>query len=208
MNNYEITRRETEKRFLKYSQENMISRFSLEHDAEYLYLPFVNVQCRIERSSGRVEMHRADEEVWQEADFNPAMTIYDYLCDSKPYCHASGEFVTIHSLQAVITSRIGGNMFDSMADFIEHNTEAVCRACEAMGGQKAGKGDLSYQFSVFADLQMRLSFWHSDEDFPASLEIFWDKNVLDYIRFETTYYAAGYIMSELRKLASVDNKAI
>ena len=146
-------------------------------------------------------MHRPDEEIWRKADYNSAMTIYDYLCDSKPYCHASGEFVTIQSLQAVITSRIGGTMFDSMAEFINQNPAAICRACQAMGGQKTGKGDLSYQFPVLADLQMRLSFWHSDEDFPASLEIFWDKNVLDYIRFETTYYAAGYIMSELRTLA-------
>lgn len=201
MNNYELTKRETAKRFLNYSQEEMLRRFLLEHDEKYLYLPFVNARCRIGRNTGRIEMRRADEEVWREADYNAAMTIYDYLCDSKPYCHASGEFVTIQSLQAVITSRIGGSMFDSMAAFIDQHSAAVCQACEAMGGQKAGKGDISYQFSVLADLQMRLSFWHADEDFPASLEIFWDQNVLDYIRFETTYYAVGYILSELHTLA-------
>ena len=57
---------------------------------------------------------------------------------------------------------------------------------------------MGWQFPVFdGGLDLRLCFWAEDEDFPASLRLFWDKNVLDYIRFETTYYASGFLLDEL-----------
>lgn len=203
-NNYETAKYEGAGLFLTHSQEAMIDRFSLKADETYLYMAFFNRKVRIRRRTGLVYIlpeglaaENAEDKDWQEADFNVSMTLYDYLCTSKPGCKASGEFVTSHSLQAVVTSMIGGSMFDEPAAFFDSHPDQVRQRCIELGGFPGGKGDISYQFTLFADLQIRISFWHSDEEFPAQLVIFWDKNVLDYIKFETTYYAATFLLNEI-----------
>jgi len=45
-----------------------------------------------------------------------------------------------------------------------------------------------------------LRFWNSDEEFPASLVVLWDANVLDFMRFETTWFAAGHVLSRIQVL--------
>ena len=65
------------------------------------------------------------------------------------------------------------------------------------GGEKAGAGDVSYNLPVFQALKLRLSFWDADDEFPASLSLLWDENVLDFMRYETTFYAAGYLLDRL-----------
>ena len=50
-------------------------------------------------------------------------------------------------------------------------------------------------FPVFGELKARQLL--ADEDFPASLQVFWDQNVLDYIRFETTYYQVFCVLRRI-----------
>ena len=44
-----------------------------------------------------------------------------------------------------------------------------------------------------------VQFWFADEDFPAQLQFFWDKNALQYLRYETMYYALGLLRGHLRR---------
>ena len=60
-------------------------------------------------------------------------------------------------------------------------------------------GDIGYQFSVFGQLQLILKFYHSDEDFPASVTLLWDKNTLQYIFYETTFYIAGFLLQKIQE---------
>lgn len=53
--NYDRMRDRMEQEFVKYDQKEMIRKFSLEHDEEYLYLPFVGREYRVNRRNGRVE---------------------------------------------------------------------------------------------------------------------------------------------------------
>ena len=90
-----------------------------------------------------------------------------------------------------------GSMFQSRADAFAGRTALLAAACERMGGEKAGAGDVSYNLPVFQALKLRLSFWDADDEFPASLSLLWDENVLDFMRYETTFYAAGYLLERL-----------
>ena len=38
VSNYEITKRRVQGEFIKYDQQNMIDKFSLEHDDDFLYI--------------------------------------------------------------------------------------------------------------------------------------------------------------------------
>ena len=46
---------------------------------------------------------------------------------------------------------------------------------------------------------MQLRFWHADEDFPPSLDLLWDRNTLQFLRYETTWFAAGVLRRRLRE---------
>ena len=46
---------------------------------------------------------------------------------------------------------------------------------------------------------MILQFWDADEEFEAVLKIMWDENILDYMHYETTYFAASHLLSRLKE---------
>lgn len=74
----------------------------------------------------------------------------------------------------------------------------MAHACEALRGRKLDKGDAAYELDLFPFLPLILRFWESDEDFPASLQILTDKNVLDYMHYETLMFAITHILERLK----------
>ena len=214
--NYTLAQKNGARLFLKRDQEEIIRRCGLEADDRFIYVCFLGQEYRVDRQTGillhagqksernkktpdydRMKEPEENRKNPDEAGFEEAMSIYDYLCDSEEGCCASGEFATIQSLQRVMTSRIGEGLFSEYAAFFAQNEDIARQRCEQLGGIPSGMGDISYDFSVWKDLKVRIVFWHSDEDFPASIQIFWDRNVLKYMRFETTYYVVGSLMKKI-----------
>ncbi len=199
LSNYEITKRKTAEAFLKYDQEKMIAKFALKHDENYLYIRFLAHDYRIDRRSGLLEWSEDDFKTCVEGNFNEALTIYDLLCDSKDYCQASGDFINLNSLSSLqsSTKKLGDGLFDNKDKAWDHQEIALSKACESLGGIKAGKGDVAYEIPLFEYVSCRVQFWNSDEDFEASLQIFMDKNILNFIRYETVWYAVGHLKQRL-----------
>ena len=198
VSNYELARRQAMQLYLSFDEAEIAERLGLQRDDKGILVSFLGRPYRAERQGGVLRR------LWDGAEggFGETLTVYDYLCESKRGCHPAGEYVTVGSLQAVVTSTIGGGMNAAAVKWFASDMERARRRCLAMGGRETGQGDLGFAFPVFAGgLDLRLSFWAADEDFPASLRLYWDKNVLDYIRFETTYYAGGFLLEEL-----MDNK--
>ncbi len=195
--NYDITRDRVEGEFPRYDQEAAIKKFNLAHDEDYIYLRFTAHDYRIDRRTGRVE--RLPEA--SHAGFNEVMTIYDVLCGSKPGARLSGEFVRVNDLDGVTkTAYLGGNLFDGSARAFTHRTEALRAACEKLGGTPGTVGDVSYIIPLFDFFPVTLQFWDGDEEFDPVLKLMWDRRTLDFMRYETTYYAAGHLLERLREL--------
>ena len=199
ISNYETTKRRVQGEFLKYDQEKMIRKFALRFDENFLYINFIVHLYRINRHSGLIEWSEDDFETCVEGDFNEALTIYDLLCDSKEGCQASGDFINLQSLSALQSSskKLGDGLFHGKDKVFDHKDVLLCRICEKLGGIKAGKGDVAYEIPLFDFLKCRIQFWNSDEDFDAQLQILMDKNILDFIRYETVWYAVGHLMRRL-----------
>lgn len=197
--NYDVTRDRVEGEFLKYDQEGMIEKFSLAHDEDFLCVRFLACDYRVNRKTGRVERLDGDGPV--HAGFNEAMTIFDVLCESKPGCRLSGEFVRVNDLDGVAqTAHLGGNLFDGSAKAFTHRTGALKAACERLGGTAGKVGDVSYRIPMFDFFPVMLQFWDADDEFDAVLKIMWDRRTLDFMRYETTYYAAGRLLERLREM--------
>ena len=199
VSNYEITKRRVQGDFLKYDQEKMIQKFALKADENYLYIKFIGHCYRIDRKTGYLEWSEDDFLTCTEGDFNEALTIYDLLCDSQENCQAAGEYINLSSLSVLQSSgkKLGDGLFGDRCRVFDHKEELFCRACEKLGGKKAGKGDVAYELPLFDFLDCRIQFWNSDEEFDAQLQVFLDKNILRFIRYETVWYAVGHLIKRL-----------
>ena len=198
VSNYEITKRRVQGEFIKYDQQNMIDKFSLEHDDDFLYIKHLGYLYRINRKSGLVEwLDKAG--LWIEGDFDESLTIYDLLCDSKENCHAVGDYINLISLSALQSSskKLGDGLFDGKDQIFDHKEELLCKICEKLGGTKAGKGDVAYEIPIFDFVKCRIQFWNSDDEFEAQLQVFMDKNILQFIRYETVWYVVTTLMKRL-----------
>ncbi len=197
ISNYEKSQDAAARAFLRYDQSAMIRKFDLSHDADALYITFVDRPHRVDRHTGLVTVVSTGE----KADFNAAMSIYDLLCDSQPLCHLSHEWVNVASLSAIqggTLAKSGDLFLISAADFTGQ-TAALDRACRALHGIPQPKGDVAYQLALFPFLPVLLRFWDADEDFPASLQVLLDKNTLNFIHYETLMYALSHLMRRLRQ---------
>ncbi len=221
--NYETTKKESQKLFLKYDQQHMIDKFHLQHDDDFLYIEFVARLYRIDRHSGNIEWKedekqasspqtagfKCDERIsdrresclWHEAGFEEVLSIFDLLCYSKDDCRLSGNYCNINNVKgANLAAAPGNDMFAHAARSFDHHTHQLAAACEALGGTKAKVGDVSYMIPVFPFLSIQLQFWEGDDEFPPQLKFMWDENILQFMHFETTFYVTGHLIDRLLSL--------
>ena len=191
--NYAIQAEEARLRFLTYDQEAM----PVPMDDTFLYLRFCGSDYRICRADGH--LFRRAGEAWLPADSHgEVLTIFDYLCDAKPGRAPAREAVSMAFLGGHVHANLAAAS-GSLERAIDADPEAFRRACLALDGREAAGGDLCFDLDLFPDLPIRLRFWHADEDFPASLDLLWDRNALQFLRYETTWFAAGVLRRRLRE---------
>lgn len=199
--NYDRMRDQMEREFLKYDQERMIARYGLAYDSSYLYLNFVGRTYRVGRDNGRVEWSPDGLLTAVHAGYNETMTIFDVLCYAKDGCGLSGRFVPVNQLKGTVQASTAGEpLFRRAAKVFEHRTGLLSASCELLGGKCEPVGDVSYRLPIFDFLPVVLQFWDSDEEFEPVLKLMWDENILSYMHYETTWFAASHLWERLAEL--------
>lgn len=198
--NYDLMRDRMELEFAKYDQQEMIRKFSLRHDDDFLYLPFVGREYRIHRANGRVEWYSDTANAFVHAGYNESMTIFDVLAWSKPGCRLSGRFVSVGDLPGTTKSAsAGGNLFSGQSGLFAGRCSALERACRKLGGTPGTVGDVSSILPVFSFLPVMLQFWDADDEFGAVLKFMWDYNATDFMHFETIAFATIHLIERLKE---------
>ncbi len=198
--NYEIMRDRMELEFVRYDQENMIRKFSLTHDTQYLYLRFFGRDYRINRHTGRVEWFCKTTKRYFHADYSESMIIFDMLAWSKPDCQLDGRFVTADNLRGTVKSASpAAGVFARQADPFEGKAAALCNACMKLGGKPGTVGDVSSTIPLFDFFPVVLQFWDADEEFEAVLKFMWDRNSTDFMHYETICFAMGHMVRRLKE---------
>jgi len=196
--NYHIQSDYAKKIFLEFDQEKMIKKFSLKSDCEYIYIYFVGQMYRINRVNGDVEF-TVDGCVYSEqAQFNEVLSIFDLLTYSKDNLTLSGEWTGIHNLNT--TGIFGydetGKSYEKYTRKME-DTGKLKEALEKLGGVQVPFGDIGYVISVFERVPIMIQFWEADDEFSAQIRFLWDKNILDYVRFETSFYIVHHLLDRI-----------
>ena len=195
--NYEIMKERMAERFLTYDQEMIIRKLSLEADEEYLYLTFLSFSYRVNRRNGGIQWLDRTAGRWREAQYNDAMTIYDLLCCSKEGCRISGEYVMLQNLASVASGTVyaGKGILEQEAKWFDHRDREVAAACQRLGGIREERGDVAYRIPVFGNLCVIFRLWDSDEEFPAQLQFLCDRNMLDFMHYETVWFLISHIIT-------------
>ena len=213
--------------FLKYDQEKMKEKFHLQSDEGYLYLPFLDESYRISRQDGRIEKRicgiygqdgRIEKQICEFSgqdgrnekqssgdyavcmDYNVVMTIYDILCCSRGHPVLSGEWCRLSSLQVTGSSPSTELVTGRYAKKFSGRAKQLRQACEALHGEfrsVPASADACYQIPLFPFFSVILQFWDGDEEFAPRIVILWDKNALQFLHFETLYYAMGHLLERL-----------
>ena len=195
MDNYESTLDAARRHFLEYDIALLAKRPGITDAGDHLKTRFFAQTVRIEKSTGQVTLDG------EKVDFVQGLSIYDWLCDRKPGAAAAGEYCPVGSLPGVFVGGSGLQICPkSLADAIQRSPEAFQRRMESMGATPVSYGDIGYRLEIFPGLHMLLKFYFADEEFPPSLMLLWDRNMLQFVRYETIYYIAGCLNERLRCL--------
>lgn len=198
--NYDMMRDRMELEFIKYDQLEMIRKFSLQYDKDYLYLRFIGRVYRINRRNGRVEWYSSAAKTFIHANYNESMTIFDVLAWSKPGCRLAGRFVPMGDLPKTTKSAsAAGSLFSNQSAFFAGRCEALQETCQKLGGTPGTIGDVSSTIPVFDFLPVMLQFWDADEEFGAVLKFMWDYNTTDFMHFETIAFATMHLIDRLKE---------
>ena len=193
MDNYEVSRDRAQQYFLNFDQEKLLNTWHLRHDDAFIYLEFLGQSYRICRATGGVFRKKDGK----QADFNAVLSIFDLLCHESGEKNATGRFAPVNSLKGNAAVGVATDFHTSFAAHIDRDPEAFRHACERLGGKSVDMGDIGYRFPIFADLDVILKFYHSDEDFPASVTLLWEENMLQFVYYETVFYIAGALLRQL-----------
>ncbi len=193
INNYEISLQNAMKRFGSYDMATLSQRSGVTDRGAWLQTRFFGMETSICKKTGQVTVDG------EPADFCEALSVFDWLCDGRQGAKASGEFAPISSLPGVLVRGQGLLMSaPEIAKTVDLHPEIFRRTCEKLGGRPVTIGDIAYEIPVFPDITVILKFYHGDEEFPPDMTFLWDKNILQFVRYETVYYLAATVKKYLK----------
>ena len=195
--NYAITAARVRQLFAEYDQQALARKVGAKLDGEYFYVDFLSERYRIHRLTGDISRFHGD--AWVEANsFGEVLTLMDLICDSREDRHPTGNWRNMRDFghgfhQQLLEQR------DPWAERFQEQPEMFAKACEALGGEKYPLGDVAYAIPVFGDLRVLIQLWFGDEEFPAQLRYLWDENALQYLKYETMFYAVALVLKRIQE---------
>lgn len=206
ISNYDKFKMDALARFLTYDQEKLIQRLNLQADEEYIYVPFCGRDYRIGRQSPSMEYVSSFPGkccLWKEANSNAVLTICDLLCHTADPIFLSGTVTTLEGLNRVkggSTTILGDGFYGNVEKFFDGKTSELAKVCEMLEGVPMGKGDVAYKIPLFENISLQISFYESDDEFPAKLTFFLDQDICKYLFYETLWYMIILVMEVLMEL--------
>lgn len=182
--------------FASYDMKLICEKPGTVSDDTYIYAGFFGQRYRVRMSDGLAERIEGDV-TYSPAGFRESMILYDIMAYSAPDAEPSGEYTVIQNLSNMHTAvtYAGYGMFEPYEKAFDGKTPQLTEILSKLGGEPFGKGDVSFRITIFGNLKMVFSFWNSDDEFPPSLKLLFDRNTTMYMHYETVWYVASHILN-------------
>ena len=175
--------------FTKWDQQKIVDKFGLKSDENYIYINELGVLYRLHKTDATIEKSADGINYTEDVNFDESASIFDLFGYSKDTLFLTEKWANIWNVEKNIHVGHASNshFYKKYETFFTGQVGALNKACEKLGGVKSEYADTSYIIEAFDFLPMMFQFWDADDEFPARIRILWDENILDYIRFETTF---------------------
>ena len=202
--NYETWRRDWRARFLSQDQAALLEKLPFLRAAEEtITVPYFIWAVSLDRTTG-VMTAPIRLELYDE------MNIYTRLWYSQPGAVAAGERVPFAQLRhaAPYAPAFQRGNLESLAAAFSGRGKALEKALRALGGRPISGGDVAYEIRVFPDFPVQLRFWDGDDEFPAQVNLLFDRNCTDLIHVESVVTIASQTQRHLERLAAASEAAL
>lgn len=197
--NYDQVIENWRQKFLEMDQEELIRKFQLEADEEFLYVVYFSRKLRINRESGEI----TDE--GKRPGFDTVMNIYNTFYYSSSHPVASGNLVAFRQVKRVypFEAAYRRTIISRLQDTFSGKTDALRKACEALGGTPLPQGDVGYVLPVFPFLNIAVLFWDKDEEFDAQANMLFDSEITEFMHEENVVCVAADAVYYLTRAAGI-----
>lgn len=174
-------------KFLEMDQEELIRKFQLEADEEFLYIIYFSKRFRIDRKNGFIT------EGGKSPGFDTVMNIYNTFYYSAAHPVASGNLVAFRQVKRVypFEAAYRRTIISRLQELFSGKTEELRKACEALGGTLLPQGDVGYVLPVFPFLNIAVLFWDKDEEFEAQANMLFDSEITEFMHEENVVCVAA-----------------
>lgn len=174
-------------KFLEMDQEELIRKFQLEADEEFLYIIYFSKRFRIDRKNGFIT------EDGKIPGFDTVMNIYNTFYYSAAHPVASGNLVAFRQVKRVypFEAAYRRTIISRLQELFSGKTEELRKACEALGGTLLPQGDVGYVLPVFPFLNIAVLFWDKDEEFEAQANMLFDSEITEFMHEENVVCVAA-----------------
>ena len=174
-------------KFLEMDQEELIRKFQLEADEEFLYIIYFSKRFRIDRKNGFIT------EDGKIPGFDTVMNIYNTFYYSAAHPVASGNLVAFRQVKRVypFEAAYRRTIISRLQELFAGKTEELRKACEALGGTLLPQGDVGYVLPVFPFLNIAVLFWDKDEEFEAQANMLFDSEITEFMHEENVVCVAA-----------------
>lgn len=191
--NYERLYTQSREHFLTFDQQPMLDWYGLDHDGKNIYFRLLGREAALDRTTG--ELICAGE----RAGFNEACTVYDILSRAGNKPRLAGRWVSITDLGGNTAARHMDALQPDLSA-LEGRLDAAKDLCRSWGGAEQRQGDLSFIVPFTEFFPVWIQVWEGEEELniPSRFNCIWDANTLDFMYYETTWYARGFLLDSLR----------
>lgn len=198
--NYQIQAQQAKAHFLRYDQQALIDKLQLDHDTDYLYPTMLRCRYRLCRKTGDLQLWGG---TWVDANsFEEVMTLLDLVCDSSSERSISGRWKQMRDFGLMFHRSLLEEQ-DEWAERFAVDLPGLHRACMALDARLLPIGDAAYAIELFDGLCIGLQLWRGDEEFAPRLRLLWDENALQYLKYETMYFARNLLFQRLWQLMHI-----
>lgn len=189
--NYKKLCDEWGEKFLHWDHEAMMSNLNMNtFDEEKIKLIYFGLPYSIDRKIGII---RNEANLYEEPDFNTQMAIYHLFFYSKEKPVNCGEWVPFRDVKGagVFDAAYQRTVLTPFAQAFDGKLELLEKTGIEMGFEKMQYGDVSFLVHAFECIPLIYIFWDGDDEYPASANILFDKNITDFTHAETVVLLAS-----------------